>query len=169
MNNIHIPLVRGNPYEDFLHLLPIIYTYLCIHTWFLMKLRDSKVKVKIAQLCPTLCNLMDSTVHWILLARILKWVAFPFSRGSSQPRDQTQVSRIAGRFFTGEPPGKPEQYQSWSSYEHRFWNQNAGIWKMNLYICVFVCVCICKIFNSESENLWRHFKIIQIAKKSPGI
>ena len=40
------------------------------------------------------------TVHGILQARILEWVAFPFSRGSSQPRDHTQVSRIAGRFFT---------------------------------------------------------------------
>ena len=43
---------------------------------------------------------MDCTVHAILQARILEWVAFPFSRGSSQPKDQTQVSHIAGRFFT---------------------------------------------------------------------
>ena len=43
---------------------------------------------------------MDCTVHGILQARILKWVAFPFSRGSSQTRDRTQVSHIAGRFFT---------------------------------------------------------------------
>ena len=43
---------------------------------------------------------MDSTVHGILQARILEWVAFPFSRGSSQPRDRTQVSCIAGGFFT---------------------------------------------------------------------
>ena len=42
---------------------------------------------------------MDYTVHGILQDRILEWVAFPFSRGSSQPRDQTQVSNIAGRFF----------------------------------------------------------------------
>ena len=52
--------------------------------------------VKVAQSCPTLCNLMDYTVHGILQARILEWVVFPFSRGSSQPRDQTQVSWIAG-------------------------------------------------------------------------
>ena len=50
--------------------------------------------------CPTLCNPMDSTVHGILQARILEWVAFPFSRGSSQPRGRTQVSHIEGRFFT---------------------------------------------------------------------
>ena len=43
---------------------------------------------------------MDYTIHGILQARILEWVAFPFSRGSSQPRDWTQVSHIIGRFFT---------------------------------------------------------------------
>ena len=43
---------------------------------------------------------MDYKVHGIFWARILEWVAFPFSRGSSQPRDQTQVSCIAGKFFT---------------------------------------------------------------------
>ena len=43
---------------------------------------------------------MDYTVHGILQAKILEWVAFPFSRGSSQPRDQTQASFIAGGFFT---------------------------------------------------------------------
>ena len=58
------------------------------------------MKVKVAQSCPTLCEPMDCIVHGILEARILEWVAVPFSRGSSQPRDQTQVSRIAGGFFT---------------------------------------------------------------------
>ena len=57
-------------------------------------------EVKVAQSCPTLCDPMDYTVHGILQARILKWVAFPFSRGSSQPRDRAQVSHTAGRFFT---------------------------------------------------------------------
>ena len=59
---------------------------------------DSEVKV--AQSCPTLCDTMNYTVHGIFQARILKWVAIPFFRGSSQPRDQTQISRIAGGFFT---------------------------------------------------------------------
>ena len=58
------------------------------------------VKVKVTQSCPTLCNPMDYRVHGIIQARILEWVVFPFFRGSSQSRDQTQVSRIAGRFFT---------------------------------------------------------------------
>ena len=47
----------------------------------------AKVKVKFAQLCMTLCDPMDYTVHGILQARLMEWVAFPFSRGSSQPRD----------------------------------------------------------------------------------
>ena len=58
------------------------------------------LKGKVTQLCPTLCNPMDYTAHGILQARILEWVAFPFFRGSSQPRDQTQGSHTAGGFFT---------------------------------------------------------------------
>ena len=55
--------------------------------------------VNVAQSCLTLCDPMDYTVHGILQARILEWVAFPFTRGSSKPRDQTQVSCIAGRSY----------------------------------------------------------------------
>ena len=54
----------------------------------------------------TLCDSMDYTVDGILQARILEWVAFPFSRGSSQPRDWTQVSCIAGGFFTNWAMGE---------------------------------------------------------------
>ena len=64
------------------------------------ELFHAKCKVKVTQLCPTLCDPMDYTVRGIFQARILEWVAFPFSRGSSQPRDRTQVSHIAGGFFT---------------------------------------------------------------------
>ena len=49
---------------------------------------------------PMDCSPPGSSVHGILQARILEWVAIPFSRGPSRPRDQIQVSRIAGRFFT---------------------------------------------------------------------
>ena len=48
---------------------------------------SNQVKVQVTQSCPTLCNPMDSIVHGILQARILEWVAVPFSRGSFQPRD----------------------------------------------------------------------------------
>ena len=59
-----------------------------------------KAKVKVTQSCPTLCNPMHYSVHEILQARILEWVVFLFSRESSQPRDQAQVSCIAGGFLT---------------------------------------------------------------------
>ena len=58
------------------------------------------MEVKVAQSSPTLYNPMDYAVHGILQARILQWVVVPFSRGSSQPKDQTQVSHIEGGFFT---------------------------------------------------------------------
>jgi len=58
------------------------------------------MKVKATQLCPTLSDPMDYTVRGILQASIPEWVAVPFSRGSSQPKDWTQVSCIVGRFFT---------------------------------------------------------------------
>ena len=64
------------------------------------------VKVKVAQLCPTLRDLMDYMVHGILQARMLEWGAFPFSRGSSQPRDQTQASLTDS--LLAEPQGKPK-------------------------------------------------------------
>ena len=61
------------------------------------------MKVNVIQSCPTLCDPWDYTVHGILEARILERVAFPFSWGSSQPSDQTQVSHI-----TVEPQRKPK-------------------------------------------------------------
>ena len=64
-----------------------------------------KGKVLVAQFCLTLCepkdySLLTSSVHGILQARIMESVAILFSRGSAQPKDGTQVSCIAGRFFT---------------------------------------------------------------------
>ena len=81
-----------------------------LHSW-------TKVKGLVAQSCSTLCKPMDcslpgSSVHGILQAQILEWVAMPSSRGSSQPRDQTQVSHISGRFFTVWAPRESHEYQS---------------------------------------------------------
>ena len=67
-------------------------------------------KVKVAYSCPALCDPMDYTLHGILQTRTLEWVAFPFARGSSQSRDGTQVSLIAGRFST-----------SWAIREDSHW------------------------------------------------
>ena len=79
------------------------------------KLQASEVRV--TQSCLPLCDPMDYTVHRILQARILEWVAFPFCRGSSQPRDQTQISHIAVVFFT-----------SWATREEQL---NSTIHKKN--------------------------------------
>ena len=65
------------------------------------------VHVKVAQLCPTLCDPMDGIVHEILQARILEWVAVRFSRGSFQPRDQTRSPALQADSFSAEPQGKP--------------------------------------------------------------
>ena len=68
----------------------------CLSPW--------KKESEVSQLCPTLCDPMDcslscSSVHGIFQARVLVWVAISFSRGSSQPRGWTRVSRIVGRGF----------------------------------------------------------------------
>ena len=79
------------------------------------RLKDTSIMVlvKVAQSRWTLCDPMYYTVHGILQARILERVAFPFSRGSSQPKDRTQVSCIAGRFFTS--------WATWEAQDH--WNE----------------------------------------------
>ena len=73
------------------------------------------VKVKVTQSCPTVCGPTDYTVHGILPARILEWVDFPFSRGSSQPWEhRTHVSHIASRFFTSWATQKAKEH--WSGH-----------------------------------------------------
>jgi len=58
------------------------------------------------------CSPPGSSIYGILQARILEWVAILISRGSSQPRDQTQVSHIAGRFFTDLATREAQEYWS---------------------------------------------------------
>ena len=71
-----------------------------------------KWKVKVAQSCPTLWDPIDYRVHGILQARILEWIAVPFSRGSFQCKDRTQVSHIAGGFFTSWATREAQEYWS---------------------------------------------------------
>ena len=102
----------------------------------------SLMKVKVTHSCPTLCDPMDYTVHGILQARMLEWVAFPFSKWSSQPRDWTKVSYIAGRFLPAEPQEKPISliYNSWSNFSS--WLNNV------LGFCLFVCFFWSRIESS---------------------
>ena len=110
---------------------------------------DNHYHAQLLQSCPTLCDLMDcsppgSSVHGILQARILEWVAMPSSRGSSRPRDWIWVccvSCIACGFFTTELPGKPHNnygklifrkhswtckvdYKTYSNRMHLAWKWN---------------------------------------------
>ena len=73
---------------------------------------------------PMDCSLPGSSVHGILQARILEWVAIPFSRASSQPKDWTQVSCISGRFSTVWESESPEKPYSSSNMEKRAQNQS---------------------------------------------
>ena len=79
-------------------------------------------EVKVAQSCPTLCDPMDYTVYGILQARIQVWVAIPFSRGSTQTRDQTQVSHITSGFLTSWATREAQKnlFYSFSIYENIF-------------------------------------------------
>ena len=76
----------------------------CIGLWVILKWSE----VKVAQSCLTLCDPMDCAVHRIFQAGILEWVVVPFSRGSSQPRNRTQVSQIEGGFFTSWATNYPK-------------------------------------------------------------
>ena len=72
-----------------------------------------KVKVKVTQSCPIFCDPTDCSlpgfsIHGIFQARVLEWVAISFSRGSSQPRDRTQVSSIVGSCFNRLSQGSPK-------------------------------------------------------------
>ena len=75
---------------------------------------------EVAQSCPTLCdpvdrNLLGFSIHGILQARILEWIAISFSRGSSQPRDRTQVSHVGGRRFNLSISREEEATRGWST------------------------------------------------------
>ena len=95
------------------------------------------------QSCPTLfdpmdCSLPGSPVHRILQARTLEWVAISSSRGSSQPRDRTCVSRTpasAGSFFTTEPPGPPPQR---GEAENMMLSDRSHLGKTTLHAILFI-------------------------------
>ena len=87
----------------------------------------SESESEVAQSCSTLCNLVDysplgSSVHGILQARILEWVAISFSRGSSWPRIEPRSPTLQADTLTSEPPGKPSNY---------FRQETKSTWQLN--------------------------------------
>ena len=105
---------------------------------------------EVTQSCPTLCHPVDcsppgSPIHGILQARILEWVAISFSRGSSRPRDRTQVSCIAGRHFNLNHQGsKPctihstEYYRGENCIDRKLWKYTGGFpWSLYLTVHMY--------------------------------
>ena len=93
----------GNTLEGFI--------YIYKHNLELHQTQEKQVKAVVTQSCLTLCDPMDcnppgSSVHGILQARILDWVALSFSRGSSPPRDQPASPALQANPLPSEPPGK---------------------------------------------------------------
>ena len=122
------------------------------------------------QLCPTLCNPMDcslpgTSVSGIFQARILEWIAIPFSRGSFQSRDQTQVSYIAGRFFTFWATWETLKYLNITK-----WAMN-GISKRHYSIIVtkILTVTSFHMYNENQNNTYTtlplHFQYIKTRLK----
>ena len=92
------------------------------------------------------CSPPGSSIHGILQARILEWVAISFSRGSSQCKNQTRVSHIASRgFLTSEPPGKPKRHSLISDLDLALCHTASNLGK-----------------NSLSCTLVKTFKLINI-------
>ena len=95
-------------------------------------------EAKVAQLCLTFCG---PTVHRILQARILEWVAIPFSRASSLHRDWTQVSCIAGGFFT-----------SWTTRKAHGPFFQSNIYLFEVWPCENVTYMVMFLFHSKYSS-----------------
>ena len=123
-----------------LHIYKYVHTHTHIH------------KTVVTQSCPTLWDPMDcrppgSSVHGILQARILEWLAISFSRGSSWPRNQTQISCIAGRFFTN-------------------WAMREAPWKSaNTFLRGYIFICIIYIYTDTHTFMYTHIRTHLVEKQ----
>ena len=114
-----------NPWQPLINSLSVFPILDFSHIWNLIMVCPlclACFTLKAAQSCPILCHPVDYTVHGILQARILEWVAVPFSRASSQPGDQTQVSHISGGFFTSWTTRQAigyDKYQAGDGFRHK--------------------------------------------------
>ena len=105
--------------------------------------------MKVAQLYPALCNLMDYTVHGILQARILEWVAFPFSRGLPNPGIEPRSPALQADSLPAEPQGKPKNtgVGSLSLLQRIFWPRNWTRVSCNPRLCDFCC-CVYNLIEA---------------------
>ena len=119
---------------------------------------ESESESEVTQSCLTLCDPMDcnlpgSSIHEIFQARVLEWVAISFSRGSSQPRDQSRVSCIAGKLFTIWATRYVHRYYLYMVIVHLSYS---GFWKIILFK---MKVCTLK------EFFYMHMKRMILDKK----
>ena len=116
----------------------------------------SQSESEVAQSCPTLCDPMDcslpgSSLHGILQARVLEWVAISFSRGSSWPRDRTWVSRIPGRRFN-------------------LWATREALWLTSMLVISSIqfspqsCPTLCDPMNRSMPGLPVHHQLLEFTQ-----
>ena len=118
--------------------------------WFSLFLSDLNqfLKWSESRSVVSLCDPMEYTVPGILHGRILEWVAFPFSRGSSQPRDRIQVSHIAGGFFTSWAAREALKIISYlpripvRTCSSLHWNPHI----ISYYSGMYMCLCVQRMF-----------------------
>ena len=128
---------------------------------------SSHYGVHVTQLCPILCDPIDcnapgSSVHGILQARILEWVAIPFSRRSSRPRDQTQVFHTAGNSLPSEPPGKSLSSHNAvtcfkSKQSHKTSDHHAVQHRSRGFIALTYCLTEILLTKQNSKELKNHW------------
>ena len=102
----------------------------------------------VAQECLILCNPTDCSPAGIFQVRILAWFAISFSRGTSQPRNQTRVSCIAGGFFTTEPPGKHKLYGSQSG----IFSSVQSLSRVGLFVTPRIAACQASLSVTNSQS-----------------
>ena len=161
------------------------YSSCCDESHFFILIREivtclfyfSKIRLhaQMLQLCLTLCNTVDcsqpgSSVHGIVLARILQWVVIPFSRGSLWPRDLTCVSCITGRLLIIESPRKPNRRVTiLNSTFIWWWHQFNSVQSLN---CVWLFVTLwtaarqasLSITNSQSLLKLMSIELVMLSK-----
>ena len=109
------------------------------------------------------CNPPGSSVHGILKARILEWVVISFSRRSSQPRNWTQVSRIAGRFFTSKATREA------LTFKHMPEKLNFSWWELGGFLGIIYSQSITlQMMRKLTPEMWRDLSTVTQALDGSG-
>ena len=128
---------------------------------------DNECENEVSQLCPTLCDPMDCSLpHSLSVARVLEWVAISFSRGSSQPRDQTWVFPIVGRRFTIWATREVTKWVwRWLKSYMELWNRRRGCYSFSFPELSLITHLLCGTpsFLTEYANLQSDWLICNLA------